>query len=189
MNKNTSNLIDRINSIDPYYHMSDDHGVWTKWNQEEKAIQSELKQLSNEDIRAVAAGLNENGKLSCTGSVLIEYVAKMPKPKNQTKVTVMSTAWAMLKQGLFATISEALKAAWKRIKLINGLKAGIAYFEYVKASGEVREAIGTLRHGIFTYEAKTDKKDKNIHVVKYYDIEAQAFRSCRVDRLITVKAA
>ena len=88
--------------------MSDDHGVWTKWNNEEKAIQAELKKLSNDEARTVAAGLNENGKLSYTGSVVVEYVENLPKPKNQTKVTVMSTAWAMLKQGLFATISDAL---------------------------------------------------------------------------------
>jgi hypothetical protein len=185
----TTSLINRINSIDPHYDMSDDHTVWTKWNNEEKAIQSELKRLSNEEVREVAGGLNENGKLSFTGSVVVDHVESLPKPKNETRVTVMSTAWAMLKKGLFATISEALKAAWKRIKLIKSLRSGVAYFAYAKATGELREAIGTLRHGNFSYEAKTDKKNGNVHVVKYFDLQAQAFRSCRVDRLITVKAA
>jgi len=182
-------LINRINSIDPHYHMSDDHTVWTKWNNEEKSIQAELKKLSNEEVREVAAGLNDNGKLSFTGSKVVEYVDALPKPKNETKVTVMSTAWAMLKEGLFSTISEALKAAWKRIKLIKSLKSGVAYFAYAKATGELREAIGTLRSGNFSYEAKTDGKYSKVHVVKYFDLQAKAFRSCRVDRLITVQAA
>ena len=127
--------------------------------------------------------------MSFTGSKVVEYVDALPKPKNETRVTVMSTAWAMLKEGLFSTISEALKAAWKRIKLIKSLKSGVAYFAYAKATGELREAIGTLRSGNFSYEAKTDGKYSKVHVVKYFDLQAKAFRSCRVDRLITVQAA
>lgn len=56
------------------------------------------------------------------------------------KSEVFKTAWQFIKADIFTTFSEALKAAWAKVKLVYALRAGLAYFSFRKVSGEVRNA-------------------------------------------------
>jgi len=102
------------------------------------------------------------------------------------KKQVMTTAWNFFKNNIYATFSEALKAAWKRIKLVAALKSGIAYFSFTKKDGSIREAIGTLNPTNFTYTAKGTAKKINLTIVKYWDIEKRAYRSLKIENLLSI---
>ena len=123
--------------------------------------------------------------IDTTSDLISNDVEKPSVKKLSIHSEVFSTAWAMFKKDLFKTFSDALKTAWMRISLIHRLRSGIAYFTYNISSGEIRKAIGTLREGNFFYTPKS-KKSINLLVIKYFDLEARGFRSCRVDRLIQV---
>lgn len=81
------------------------------------------------------------------------------------------------------SLGPCLQMAWAKFKLIRDLKSGIAYFSFIKANGERREAIGTLREGNFNYSPKGADRRENPNLISYWDIEKQAFRSCDVRRL------
>ena len=182
--KNLQELQTRINSFDAWYMMSDDNRVYNKWSNEETLIKGEIKKLSFEELTELKNGLTIQSFDTITNE-RIEELKPVEAPAKQSKLsTIMRNAWAMLKDGLFSTMSAALKASWKRWKLTQLLKNGIARFSYIKANRDRREAIGTLRNGNFEYESKGNTKAKSINVVAYFDLVANAFRSVRIDRLI-----
>lgn len=83
-------------------------------------------------------------------------------------------------KGQFASFSEALKQAWKVIKLRMKLSRGNASFKFVKVDGTIREAVGTLN---IQYEAK-GTKEKNYSLFNYYDVISEGWRSFKVANLI-----
>ncbi len=101
------------------------------------------------------------------------------------KKEVMKAAWKMLKDGLFKTIGEALKAAWNRFKLLAKLRKGVAYFSFKKADGSTRVAVGTLREGNFSYESKGKESVSKIGLIKFWDVENRAFRSLNIENFIS----
>lgn len=106
------------------------------------------------------------------------------KLKFKMKKELFTIAWQYIKDGIFTTISEALKAAWNKIKLAAKLKKGIAYFSFKKIDGTVRNAIGTLNGSNYQYDNKGTGKVKNPSVVTYWDVEARAFRSFKIENFI-----
>jgi hypothetical protein len=103
------------------------------------------------------------------------------------KSELFRQAWQMKKAGTYTTFSEALKAAWKRWKLTNRLKSGVVSFSFTKEDGSLRIALGTLESGRFEYTPKGNGERKpNPNVVKYFDLEKNAIRAVRLDRLQTI---
>ena len=100
------------------------------------------------------------------------------------KSLVMKAAWAILKKAEVSTISEALKVAWKAVKLKVEMAKGVVKFQYRKASGEVRTAIGTLKSGMVNYEPKGTNRTPCYSTVAYWDIEKKAFRSFCISHLL-----
>ena len=87
---------------------------------------------------------------------------------------------------IFKNASEALQASWNRTKLLKKLLAGKVEFTFKKANGEIRKAIGTLNNQFFNYSPTSNsRKKENPLVIKYWDLEKNAFRSFRIDRLIS----
>lgn len=106
--------------------------------------------------------------------------------KQQVKINrseILSLAWTIRRQNSGMTWSECQSAAWKSFRLRSALHAGIVNFTYIKENGEVRYATGTLNADHFNYENKGTVRAENPMVIKYFDIDASAFRSCRIDRL------
>ena len=113
------------------------------------------------------------------------------------KSIIFSTAWEMFKGGIFGTFGEALKAAWNKSKLQKALKSGVAVFMFRKADGTERKAVGTLNASNFTYEAKAatgeakeakEAKKASATIVKFYDMEKEAFRSLNIQNFISFAA-
>ena len=183
----TSELPERLNSFDYYYEMSDSSKVWDKWSHEKSRIKRQLKSLSPEQM----IDLKESIKVD--DSQLFRHFSEfngLPKTETEKNIRseVFTTAWALVKTGLVDTIGKALVLAWKRIKVLSSLRKGIAYFAYYKVSGELRYAIGTLRNGNFDYQYKSSRKADRLDLVKYFDLEARAWRSFRLENLVSLAA-
>ena len=105
------------------------------------------------------------------------------------KSELFRTAWQMLRGGLFDTFANALKCAWQKVKaaqnLISKLRAGVVEFSFTKVDGTERKAKGTLNPLLFAYQNKGTEQKKNASIVVYYDIEANGFRSFKLNNLIT----
>lgn len=101
-----------------------------------------------------------------------------------TLKSVMQLAWDFVKRNGFS-MSEALKMAWKNIKLQAALKKGIVKFYFIKVDGTKREAYGTLKADLLP-ELKGSDKKQNDTVQTYFDTEAQAFRCFKKANLYTI---
>jgi hypothetical protein len=101
-----------------------------------------------------------------------------------TLKSVMSLAWNFVKVNGF-TLSEALKMAWRNVKLQAALKVKRAVkFYFQKVDGTIREAYGTLRADLLP-ELKGSDRKQNDTVQTYFDTEAQAFRCFKKANLIS----
>lgn len=87
----------------------------------------------------------------------------------------MKNAWLFVKTtGI--TMSEALKKAWSLAKLKKQMLAGIVKFHFVKVNGEIREAFGTLKAELISYETKGSNRKPNDTLFTYFDTEKQEYR-------------
>ena len=101
-----------------------------------------------------------------------------------SKSLVMKAAWSIVKKAEVQTISEALKLAWKAIKLKAAMAKGVMEFTFRKANGEIRKAIGTLQPEFINYESKGTTRQPCYSTVAYWDLERHAFRSFSIASLI-----
>lgn len=179
------NIITLINSFDSTYMMSDSSQVYSDGQTQEREIIALLESASNDTLIEVRNSINLSSRfLEIPFGKYFEGLTEATA-KPQSKLSkIMSTAWEMFRAELFPSFSQALKAAWAKYRLVTDLKNGIARFSFIKADGSTRNAIGTLRNGNFKYNSKGSTKKLQSHVVRYFDIVADGFRSVRIDRLI-----
>jgi len=95
------------------------------------------------------------------------------------KARVMKTAWAIAAH--FSTFADALRRAWKIVKLSFSLKRGVVAFSYLKKDGSIRNATGTLDN---TPPVAGSGKPKNYATFTYFDIEANGWRCACAHNLI-----
>ena len=98
------------------------------------------------------------------------------------KTLVMKTAHAI--KNLFSSWSDALKAAWAKVKIQKALANGVVFFDFRKKDGSLRAATGTTNSNFFAYDKKTTRKAK-AHIVTYYDLDKKAFRCFDIRRLLS----
>ena len=99
---------------------------------------------------------------------------------------VMKYAW-QLRKTTSDTFRNCLKRAWQLWKLAKAMRQGIAVFYYTKADGSIRKAFGTLRNLPIGVSAGGKKMTKpSYKTMSYYDIEKKAFRSFKIENLISV---
>jgi len=101
--------------------------------------------------------------------------------KNSIQSKVFTFAHKIKKH--FKTWSNALKFAWKKLKIQARLSGSIQYFEFRKKSGEIRPAWGTTNSSFFNYENK-GKSSGCWYIIKYYDLQKNGWRCFDVRRLI-----
>lgn len=95
------------------------------------------------------------------------------------KRRLFNIAWAIRKQ--FNTFAEALTHAWKVIKLQFELCIGVVKFKYKKIDGSIREAVGTRDNVPAT---KGSDRSPNYGILTYFDIEADGWRSAKIENLL-----
>lgn len=76
-----------------------------------------------------------------------------------------------------------LSKAWALYRLKKSMKTGIVSFAYEKADGTLRKAKGTLKD--VQDLIKGTGKD-NFKSLCYFDVEVSAFRSFRIENLVTI---
>ncbi len=100
---------------------------------------------------------------------------------NDQRSKVLSLAHAIVKADK-VSFSAAQVSAWKAIRLIEALNASdVVEFSYTKVSdGTTRKARGTRK---FDYASTSSAKVSPL-TVRYYDFDANGWRSCRVGTII-----
>lgn len=100
------------------------------------------------------------------------------------KSKLFKIAHAIIKKGEAASFSEALKSAWKAIKVYARLLVGKVEFTFKKVNGEVRHAVGTLYNLNYVRKTTGEGDAKNADVIPFWDCEKGAFRSFKAATLI-----
>lgn len=77
-----------------------------------------------------------------------------------------------------------LSRAWAIYRLSKRMKKEVVTFTYKKVDGTLRKAKGTLE-GVQSLIKGTGKE--NFKTVRYFDIEANGFRSFKIDNLVSVQ--
>lgn len=105
----------------------------------------------------------------------------------ETMSYIMRVAWAIAKEtGM--SISYGLKQAWKNFRLQRALRKDVVKFTYIKVSGGIREARGTLC-GEFVpggLLAEGTGRKQNDGVLCYFDMVKNGWRSFRKANLVSV---
>jgi hypothetical protein len=105
--------------------------------------------------------------------------------KNIIKSNVFKLACVFIRKHQ-ATLSEALKIAWRNIKLRIAMATKIVAFTFRKTDGSIREAIGTLKSDMLPQVKGTGRPTPE-HLQLYYDIQKQCYRCFNKIELLTIK--
>lgn len=97
---------------------------------------------------------------------------------------VMTLAWQMVKKNGY-TMAEALKTAWRNIKLRTQMQQRIVKFYFQKVDGSIREAYGTLKETLIPATGEGNRK-KNDTVQTYFDTEKSEWRCYKKANLIRI---
>ncbi|MBQ0073643.1 MAG: DUF2693 domain-containing protein [Prevotella sp.] len=102
--------------------------------------------------------------------------------KNTMK-RVMTMAWQFVRKNGY-TMSEALKTAWRNIKLHAKMQKGIVKFYFQKVDGSIREAYGTLASHLVP--ATGDGRKPNPTIQTYFDTEKAEWRCFKIANLMRI---
>jgi hypothetical protein len=105
---------------------------------------------------------------------------------NRSQAMVM--AWILHRQSPQLSFGQCMAAAWKTLRLYAALRDGTVRFSFRKENGELRQALGTLVPDLFVAPPKNSDYLEGMTLVRYFDVEKNAIRSCRADRLVQVAA-
>ena len=100
------------------------------------------------------------------------------------KSKLFKIAHAIIRKGEAENFSQALKSAWKAIKVYSRMLVGSVEFTFKKVNGEIRHAIGTLFNLNYVRKTKGEADSKNADVICFWDCEKEAFRSFKAATLI-----
>lgn len=96
------------------------------------------------------------------------------------KRRLFKMAWAIKAQ--FGSLSEALKFAWKVIKLqFRLVTEALVSFKYKKIDGTIRQANGSNANLPYTGNVR---KEPQFGLLTYWDLDALAFRSAKIENLL-----
>lgn len=95
--------------------------------------------------------------------------------------TIMRRAW-QIARATGKAFAVALSKSWQLYRLTKQMRAGIVRFAYEKADGTLRKALGTLKDTAALVKG-TGRPDGR--TVRYYDVEADGWRSFKVENFIT----
>lgn len=101
------------------------------------------------------------------------------------KSRLFRIAHSILKRSQAGSFSEALRMAWKAIKIYAKMLVGEVVFTFRKANGEIRRAVGTLCNiDYHPVGGGNNRKERPADTICFWDVEKQAFRSFNASTLI-----
>lgn len=102
--------------------------------------------------------------------------------KTTFRTRVFKMAYELVK-ATGKTFSVCLAKAWQLYRLSKRMRKEVVTFAYEKADGSLRKAKGTLKD---VQSMIKGTGSENYKTVRYFDVEANSFRSFRIDNLVTV---
>lgn len=100
------------------------------------------------------------------------------------KSRLFKIAHSILRRSKASSFSEALRMAWKAIKVYSQMLVGKATFTFRKANGEIRKAIGTLCNIDYHPSGNASKGERAADCICYWDVEKNSFRSFNASTLL-----
>jgi hypothetical protein len=101
---------------------------------------------------------------------------------------ILTAAHKVRKANPALSWGECQKQAWAAYRLKEAMQSSIVEFSFVKSDQSVRTAKGTLNGDLFQYESKGASVPSSPDVIRYFDTEANGWRSFRIERLINQAA-
>ena len=106
------------------------------------------------------------------------------KTRKETLSDVMQLAWQFVKTNGMG-LSEALRTAWRNVKLRAAMSVRIVKFWFQKVDGTTREAYGTLAER-FLPAAQGAGRRANATVQTYFDTERREYRCFKKANLLSI---
>ena len=95
--------------------------------------------------------------------------------KNYNNREIMMASWRLVRENKFP-MSDALRNAWENAKLKKKMLKSVAFFEFRKKDGTIREAYGTLNSQWLPATTGSERA-KSDSVQVFYDVIKGAWRS------------
>lgn len=106
------------------------------------------------------------------------------KTRNELLSNVMQLAWQFVKTNGMS-LSEALRTAWRNVKLRAAIAVRIVKFYFQKVDGTTREAYGTLAERLLPPTQGVERRS-NDTVQTYYDTEVKGYRCFKKANLLSI---
>lgn len=101
--------------------------------------------------------------------------------KTKDLSTIMRRAWELFR-ATGKSFAVCLSKAWQLYRLTKQMRTGVVSFCYEKTDGTLRHAKGTLQGVAALIKGSGVESPKT---VCYFDVEANGFRSLRIENLIS----
>lgn len=106
--------------------------------------------------------------------------------KQEKMAQVMRMAWQFVKQNGM-TLGDAMRCAWRNIKLKAAMLAGKAVsFVFRKSDGTLRNALGTLARAAINYIPNGNGRPAPETIQRYWDLEKASYRCFTKANLVSV---
>jgi hypothetical protein len=140
-----------------------------------------LKELSTEELLQLKSETTLSSEM--IDRYFKDFFQDLPEAKPVSiRSKVFTAAWYFLRKGIYENMSQALKAAWKAIKIKAAMKTSVVTLKFRKTDGTIRIAQATLNLSTPYIAKKEDKYTPD--VLKFYDQSVEAWRSARIERII-----
>ena len=106
------------------------------------------------------------------------------KTRNELLSNVMQLAWQFVKTNGMS-LSEALRTAWRNVKLRAAMAVRIVKFYFQKVDGTTREAYGTLAERLLPPTQGVERR-ANDTVQTYFDTERHEYRCFKKANLLSI---
>ncbi|MCF0191621.1 MAG: DUF2693 domain-containing protein [Marinilabiliaceae bacterium] len=106
------------------------------------------------------------------------------KPRNYNLSSLMNMAWSFVKRnGL--TMSEALRCAWRNLKLKAQLAVKVCKFTFIKVDDTMGVSYGTLKESLLPRTMGFERPRPD-YLQTYYDTEKGEWRSFKKVNLVGI---
>lgn len=169
---NAVKIARNVNAFDLNFQKIDEGGKFKFWSDLHNTIQQKIDGLTDAEIQSLRALVNENISI---------FKVRAIKQTSQ-KSSVFKTAWELVKK-TNKPLPVCLSRAWSLYRLRKRMAVEVVTITYEKVDGSVRKAKATLQN-VASMIKGTGKENQSLF--NYFDVDANAFRSFKIENLISI---
>lgn len=175
----TLEIINSINSFDYGYEYSGNNGYYSRMSNLKAQIKNELAALSEADLYEVSTQIST---MEFAGQ-MFEILLTAKKPvASSFRSKVFARAYE-IRKATSEGFAVCLSKAWNLYRLAKRMAHETVSFTYKKMDGSLRKAVGTLNNLGHAIKGTGKSSPK---AFRYWDIQANAFRSFNANNLISI---